>query len=591
MIFSLLFFTIFNYSLSYENLSLSSFLQNKLIGVEDKNSLLDFKESIESMSSIQGLFKLDSTLLSRSLYSKSDFVEGRLLKVIRGDNGFTHSTLSGKYLKQGLKDLKANKIESGQRELKFALDLDPSNRIVPLILLKYNIRDWRRVCEGLKGYFSTYRFFDNKVTLLINFMFFLIIFFALVYIALVILGLVRSVPFISEWVRVKMGINGLSVPALLFCLFVWLPILPFLAILTGISLMKMSRGVLIRLAFLSVILPLTTIYTYKVRLNADLDGPIYNSFKARYDPYNYGIDEPRSPYGYTVKGIEMGRNGELSRAELLFQKGYENKKSLIFLTNLSSVYFSKGQYEEALSLCKKIISMEPHNPIANLTMANIYLDQLDFEKASMYLDIAAKSGPEFTDRVPPVYQYPPDGWLFGSIVRVSGIIQYIKEGRVYYFFILAVFLLLLVFSRRSKDEFCPICGRIIIRGIKIEGEIICDICVKELSLTKSKSIRERLKRRIVKKSHRTARFGNFVMNMILPGSAHLYRKRWLTGVWLLFVTSLLLTIYIGPFYSLAGSTIQYRAFIGNNIYIFSLIFYYFIMLILTWRLTSYGNGR
>lgn len=591
MIFSLFFFAIFNYSLSYENLNLSSFLQNKLIGVEDGNSLLDFKKSIESMSSIQGLFKLDSTLLSHSLYSKSDFVEGRLLKVIRDDNGFVHSTLSGEYLKQGLKDLKANKIESGQRELKFALDLDPSNRIVPLILLKYNIRDWRRVCEGLKGYFSTYRFFDNKVTLLINFMFFLIIFFALVYIAFIISGLVRSVPFISEWVRVKMGINGLSVPALLFCLFVWLPILPFLAILTGISFVKMPRSVLIRLAFFSVILPLTTIYTYKVRSNADLDGPIYNSFKARYDPYNYGIDEPQSPYGYAVKGIEMGRNGELSRAELLFQKGYENKKSLIFLMNLSSVYFSKGQYEEALSLCKKIISMEPHNPIANLTMANIYLDQLDFEKASMYLDIAAKSGPEFTDRVPPVYQYPPDGWLFGSIFRVSGIIQYIKEGRVYYFFILAVFLLLLFFSRRSKDEFCPICGRIIIRGIKIEGEIICDICVKELSLTKSKSIRERLKRRIIKKSHRTARFGNFVMNIILPGSAHLYRKRWLTGVWLLFVTSLLLTIYIGPFYSLMGSTIQYRAFIGNNIYIFSLIFYYFIMLILTWRLTSYGNGR
>lgn len=580
-----------NYTIPDRDSKIKAFLSQRWLNMKSDSLLPDFRGVIDGMSSIDELYLLDSLMLSAALYSKSDFVESRLLKVIKCDDKFVHSSIARNYAKRGVLDLKAGNVDKAQRELKFALKSDPSNRNIPIILMKCNIPKWGKVCRNLWEYFYTYGFLDNRVSLIENIMFLFVIFLGLVYIAFVISGLFESVPFLSEWVRQRMKISNLWVPALLFSLFVWLPILIFLAILVGISFVKMSKKSLINLTVLSVIFPLAIAYTNQIKVNFSTDSPTYQVFKARCDPYNYRINESENPYGYVVKGIEAARMGELTRAESLFQKGYEEKESLIFLTNAASVYFKEGNYDDALSFCKKVVSLDPDNPISNLIMATIYLDRLDFDEVSEYIERATKSGPEFADRELPIYQYPPDSWLLSDIFRASGVGLYIKESKLYIFFILTVFFVILSSIKRLKDGLCPICGRILINSVKIGEEKVCDICADKLSVTESKSIRERLKRRTKNRSHRVTRLKNFIMNLIFPGSAHLYNRKSFTGIGLLLLGSVLLVIYVAPLYFSSSDVIQYKASIGNIIYRYSLIIYYLLVLLLTWRLGANGDRR
>jgi len=578
--------SILNYTIPKRNLKINSFLREEWLQMDSDSLTPGFREAVRDMDSISDLYLLDSLMLSNALYSKSDLVESELIKLIKNDNKFIHSTIANHYAKHGIQDLNAGDVDRGLHELNFALQLDPSRSSIPIILMKYNFS-----FRDLENYFSTYRFLNNKIRLIVNIMFLFIIFLVFLYFALVISGLFRSVPFLSEWVRQRMGIDDLWVPALLFAFFVWFPILTFLAILVGISLVKMTKKLFIRLAIISVIFPLTVAYINNIRVNFSSNSPAYHSFKARYDPYNYSINEPESPYGYAVKGIELARMGELSKSESLFQKGYNSNENLIFMVNLSSVYFSKGKYDESLNLCKKIISLDHDNPITNLTIANIYLIRLDFEEASIYLDRVTKSGSKFADRELPIYKYPPDTWLLSEIFGLRGIGQFIKGSKLYVSFILMVLFLILSFVKRLKDEFCPICDRILIKGVKIEGEKVCDICANKLTITESKSIRKRLKRLTKKKSHRMAIIKNFTMNLILPGTAHIYKNIWLVGIGLLLLGSVLLVIYIGPFYTNSGEIIRYETSTPNSIYRYIIILYYLLVSFLTWRLSADGDRR
>ena len=581
--------SILNYTIPNREIKINSFLSERWLRLESDSLVPDFIKAVEDVGSISDLYLLDSLVLLKGLYSKSDFIEGELLNLIKDDDEFIHSTISRNYLKRGILDLEAGIEEKGIRELRFSLLVDPSRRIIPIILMKYNFPIWGEVFKNLKEYFYTYIFLDNWISIIVKIMSLITIFLGTLYIAIVISGLFKSVPFLSEWVRQRMKISSLWIPALLFSLFVWLPILTFLAILIGISLIKLRKKSYIRLAIISFIFPLILAYTFEIKLNFSSNSPAYHSYKSRYDPYNYSIDEVEFPYGYAVKGVEMAMIGESSKAESLFEKGYENNESLIFLVNLSSLYFSENNYNDALAFSEKVVSIDPDNPIANLTMATIYLDRLDFEVVSKYIEIATKSGYEFAERELPIYQYPPDSWLLSEIFKVGGMGKFIKESKLYFFFILAVFFTVLSSIRRVQDEYCPICGRVLINSIKIEEKKVCDICAERLSMTESKSIRERLKRYTRRKSDRIALFKYFVMNLIFPGSAHIYGKKWLSGMVLLLLGSLLLFIYIGPFYSQSEEIMQYEISVGNNIFIYFIIFYYLLVLFLTWRLSTNGD--
>ncbi len=549
------------------------------------------KGSTIRINSIRGLYLSDSLFLSEALYPKSEAVEKRLIKEVRGNNGFIHSSLAERYLKMGKEDIKAGKIERGLWELKFAGKVDPSNTQVPLTLMKVNFPKRSKITDNLQDYFSSFRFLDNKVRLLKGFLFILIIFFGWISLSIIVAGFVRSVSFLSRWVEEKIRLNGGWVAALLFSFFVWLPILPFFMIILGSSFVKMTKRFMVKLAILLIILPVLIAYTNNLTDNFKSEKVIYQEFKAKFDPYNYKIKKPLSPFGYAVKGIKEAKKENFFIAESLFKKGYEKKKSLIFLVNLSSINYAQGNRDEALKLCEKVLSIEPDNSIANLTIANIYLDQLEFEKASMYFDRAGKRASDLSEGKLPLYQYPPDSWLLKYIFGAQGLIKYIKDSGLYLSIILGFFLLILAAIKRGKDEFCAICNRFIIGVRKIQDEKMCKSCASKLSLTNSKSIRERLKRHIRKRSGRFDILRNFVMNLLFPGSAHFYKKRWFAGLIIAFFVSLLIFIYFAPIYSASPGRLQSSTSIGNNLYRYLLIGFYVLLIVSTWRLEPHGNGR
>jgi tetratricopeptide (TPR) repeat protein len=587
----LLILTFLDYSIPNREYKVNLLLEKRWVDFGNDSLSSEFIRELENVNSIDELYLLDSLFLSKVLYSKSDFVESRLINLVRSNEEFIHTSLSDNYSRRGISDLKNNNEERGVRELNFSFELDPSRKSIPIILIKYYFPNWRKVLINLKKYFSTYEFLNNKVSIIINILYFIIIFLGVVYIAIIISGFFKTVPFLSEWVRQRMKISSLWIPAIIFALFVWLPVLMFIVIIAGISIIKLTKRAYIKLAIISFITPFLIAYTNSIKTNFSNNSSVYLSYKARYDPYNFSVDELKFPYAYAVKGIELAESAEFAEAESLFQKGYDNNESLIFMVNLASLNFSKENYGEALDLSKRIVNIDPENPIANLILATIYLDRLDFEEVTMYIERATRSGPEYAERELPIFQYPPDKWLIGKIFKASGMGNFIIGSKLYIFFILGIFFVVLSLIKRLKDDFCPICNRILINRVKIENEKICDVCALQLSMTDSKSIRERLKRYIRRRAYRIKLIKYLIMNLIFPGSAHLYKSKWFLGIILLFLGAIFLFVYAGPFYSEYEVTHQFEMSNLGYIFIYLLVIYYILLIFLTWRLTTDGNRR
>jgi hypothetical protein len=143
--------------------------------------------------------------------------------------------------------------------------------------------------------------------------------------------------------------------------------------------------------------------------------------------------------------------------------------------------------------------------------------------------------------------------------------------------------------KKEKEKYCPICNNLMLT-VKNE-EDMCLSCIKKLSLTKSKSIRERLKRRIKLKSFRVDKITNLLMNIIIPGSAHIYKKKYIEGMIISFFTAILLLILLNSVLFQVQESLQYRTYIGRNIFKIYFIFFYSFLMFLTWRLKPNGNGR
>jgi len=587
----LLIFTFSVYNITNREYKVNSLLENRWISFVNDSFSNEFTREVENLDSIDELYLLDSIFLSKGLYSKSDFVESRLIKLVRSNENFIHTSLSNNYSRRGILELKNNDEERGVRELNFAFKLDPSRKSIPIFLVKYYFPNWQKVLINLKKYFSTYVFLNNKLSIIINIIYFIIIFIGAIYIAIIISGFFKTVPFLSEWVRQRLKISSFWIPAVIFALFVWFPILIFIVIIAAISLIKLTKKSYTKLAIISFITPFLIAYTNSIKTNFSNNSSLYISYMARYDPYNFSIDELKFPYAYAVKGIELANSVEFIGAKSLFQKGYDNNGSLIFMVNLASLNFSQKNYSEALDLSKKIVNIDPENPIANLILATIYLDRLDFEEVTMYIEKATRSGPEYAERELPIYQYPPDKWLFGQIFKASRMGNFIVRSKLYIFFILGIFFVVLSLIKRLKDEFCPICDRVLINRVKIEDEKICDVCALQLSMTDSKSIRERLKRYIRRRTYRLKLIKYFIMNLIFPGSAHLFKNKWFLGIILILLGSILLFIYAGPFYSEYGVIHQFEMSNLGYIFIYLLVIYYILVIFLTWRLTINGDRR
>lgn len=565
------------------------YINEKWLTSDNKIATENIENVITRSNSVIELYHLDSLFLEYSLYNKSELVQEKILKKISGDYNYINTELSRKYEERGYNSIKNNRIDKGLRELNFAFKIDRSNQSVPLIMLKHNILNWKKSYQNIKRYFTTIRFPDNLIKLSINTLYLLIILTSVIIFSMILIGLFTSLSFIGYWIQQTFNISILWVPAILFSFFVWAPLPVFIVILAGISLVKIPRKAILTIGILMILLPVLLGLMINMIGKFKPDGPAYRILKARYDPYNYKILNPQEPYSYAVAGIENARSKNYERAKKLFKKGLEIKSDRIFTSNLASLHYVEGKIDSSITIFEKILDRDPDHPIANITMANIYLDELEFDKASMYLDKATKKGGEFNTREAPIYLYPPDLWVIRKSISVGEILNIIKNNKLYILLILGLFFIILsTMKNTASEKRCPLCGRF--KLFKKKSKEPCLKCKSELAVTKSKAIRESLKRKITRRKNKMKNIKNYIMNLIIPGSAHVFRSHISRGILFFIVLSILIGLYLGMIYPSEYSQFPYKTYIGESILMYLFIGFYIVVLFSTWRLSKHGNA-
>jgi len=548
-----------------------------------------FKDSLAIYSSFESLSKLDYRLLSNDLFEESKFVESKLIEIIRSKNDYINSALSNKYLKEGIEDLKNGSVERGKRKIIFASELDPLNRRILLMMVKVSFPNLIKVTKFSWKYFSTIKFLNNKIFMIKSLILFLILFSFWILIATIGASIVFSLSYITKWIQRTINFSGLWIGAILFSMFVWLPLQFVFLIIIAISLLKISKTNLIKCAAILFVLPFLISYSYIISNNFHPGSYLYREFKARFDPYVYNLDSPLTPYGYSIKGIEQARRGDLPGAENFFEKGYNIRRDINYWENLCSVYYALGDTSQAIKMCENVISRYPQNEIANITIIKMYYNQLNFDEATKHMERSGLQLFHISKKDPPLYKYPPERWLYKYVFVPRGLFRHLADKKLYFMIIIAICMTIMAVFKREEDYYCPICKSYMLADRKDEN--ICLVCFTKLSLTKSKTIRERLKRRIVGKANKVDRLTNLMMSLVIPGSAHFYKKKHLEGTIICFFAAVILLIFLNSVLSEPVEVLKYRTSIGNNIFKIAVVLFYSLVMFSSWRLKPHGNGR
>jgi len=548
-----------------------------------------FENALARTSSFEGLSKLDHRLLSKDLFKESEAAQKKLIEIVRKDNEYINSALANKYLNWGVEDLKEGNTKKGKRELIFARKLDPSNRRILLTIVKTSFPNLIQTTGNLWVYFSSFGYLNNKVFLVKSLILFLILFSFWVLLATIGASIAFSLTYITKWIQRKVNLNGLWIGAILFAMFVWLPLQYVFLIIVAISLLKMGKTDLIKSSVILFVFPFLLSYSYIISKNFNPDSYLYKEFKARSNPYAYNLDFPVTPYGYSIKAIERAKKGDFSAAKEFLEKGYNMRRDVNYLENLCSVYYAEGDTAKALNMCDNIILEYPDNQIAHITTIKTLFSQLKFDEADTHMK---KSGFRLTDvsnKELPIFNYPPVKWLYKYIFIPRGLFKNLAEKKLYLIIIIAICMFISTVFKKEEARYCPICKSCMLEDR--QNENLCMVCSTKLSLTKSKSIRERLKRRILAKAIKIDKLTNILMSLIIPGSAHIYKKKHLQGIFICFFVAIFILIFLYSIFYEPAENLKYRSYIGNNIFKTSVIVFYSILMFSSWRLEPHGNGR
>jgi len=548
-----------------------------------------FENALARTSSFEGLSKLDHRLLSKDLFKESEIVEEKLIGIVRKDNEYINSALANKYLNWGVEDLKEGNTKKGKRELIFARKLDPSNRRILLTIVKTSFPNLIQTTGNLWVYFSSFGYLNNKVFLVKSLILFLILFSFWVLLATIGASIAFSLTYITKWIQRKVNLNGLWIGAILFAMFVWLPLQYVFLIIVAISLLKMNRTDLIRSAVILFVLPFLLSYSYIISKNFNPSSYLYKEFKARSNPYACNFDYPVTPYGYSIKAIELAKKGDFSAAKEFLEKGYNMRRDVNYLENLCSVYYAEGDTARALNMCDNVILEYPGNKIAHITTIKTLFDQLKFDEADTHMKKSGFRLSDISNKEPPIFNYPPVKWLYKYIFIPRGLFKNLAEKKLYFIIIIAICMFISTVFKKEEDRYCPICKSYMLEDR--QNENLCMLCSTKLSLTKSKSIRERLKRRILAKAIKIDKLTNILMSLIIPGSAHIYKKKHLQGIFICFFVAIFILIFLYSIFYEPAENLKYRSYIGNNIFKISVIVFYSILMFSSWRLEPHGNGR
>jgi len=312
-------------------------------------------------------------------------------------------------------------------------------------------------------------------------------------------------------------------------------------------------------------------------------------YKLRYDPINSGVRSINNPYNMWLTGIQFLKNGKYLEARNDFRDllGSERKKSDV-LNNIGLTYYFEGKLDSALVLFKSALEYDPRNSVYNFNIAHVYSRMLKFQEASNHFKMARDVQDRGSNGIE---TYPPDKWVYEVFIPHGWVKRYINNSIIVTFCFGIFLIILFPFVRQKNRGKCSVCSSPLIIDLELEEKKVCERCYKILSQSRSKGVRERLKRKIIKRATNIFSLKVFLLNLLLPGTAHFETGFWGGGlIYILFVAALIISRLSNKFLIIT-QTFEFKSYFGIISWYIFLFITYIVVLISTGRISERGYGR
>ena len=566
-----------------------AYARGEIRRLQKQNSDQFYTNAIERANRYDELFLLDKMFIRLNLLKYSKNVESKILNSLKSSNVVANFPLSKLYEELGLEFIRNGKTQKGIHTLEFAARIAPPRSSLNLVLMKaYFPLNVAKSFYYFGRYFSSVRFFFDRILLYSNMLTFLTVFFALFIISIMLNGFIDSVTYLSRLFSISTGLKQGWIPAAIFSLFVFIPLKYFIFVFIIFSLLKIGRGKGILVGSLAVLMVCTMIVNMPLK-NAYSNKNWEYFYKLRYDPVNSEVKSIHHPYNIWLVGIHFLKNGKYSDARNEFRTllGSERKKSDV-LNNIGLTYYFEGELDSALVLFKSTLEYDPKNSVYNFNIAHVYSRMLEFEKASNHFNMAKGIQDRESEGIE---TYPPDRWVYEVFMSHNWVKRYAN------IFIIATFcfgiflIILFLFIRQKNSSICSVCGSPLVIDLELEEKKVCERCYKILSQSRSKGVRERLKRKIIKRATNIFSLKVYLLNLFLPGTAHVGTDFWGNGsIYILLVTALIVSRLSNKILIIT-QTYEFKSYFGTVSWYILLAITYISILISTRRISERGYGR
>jgi len=547
-----------------------------------------YREAIKRAKTLNQLFLIHVLLIYRNIYSFDSEIMDKMILLLNKHNLRADLMISGKYEEMAIQEYNLGNIERSLHLFRYANLLAPMIRRIPLEGAKASLRYKKAsFVSFLNSYISSIKFVNNRYVFYYNIIVIMGLFLLFVGISLISWGFVDSISFMARAFRIKTPFRMFWVPGVIWTLFVFLPLRLFLIIAFLITLLRIGkqRGIWAGLLLVMSGLLFTGMNSISPYLK---DNKKKEIILAYYDPVHVNFkDIGETKFTRWLYGIKLLKTGRYYEARQVFKNLKVHRQYRDELSNNIGVsYFLEGKYDSALVYFKAAEEKGRNSPVYIFNMAKTYTNLLEFQKASQYFSKLKGSQKKNSDIIE---VYPPLSWYRETIFRMrkSSIPPNLLCILIAGFVLLATS----IPKRARGDMYCSVCGTVLVISLELEEKKVCEKCYIALAQSHSRGIRERIKKKIKRRTDTIIQIKNLIFNILFPGIAHINNGFVLNGLFY----SMLYTLLIVSRYSdklLITESGFNIALMESSAAWFALLVIFFIFLIIsTGRVSEYGSGR
>ncbi len=558
-----------------------------------------YRKAIEYSRDFGSLFLLERIFNSSGLDTWKERTRKKIIEILRKKGNEKFCLLSLFYENEGDSLIKLGMEEEGIRDYLFSHELDPYRRSLILKLAKVTFfRDKREGFNWLMRYFFSLFLFPN-LPYLFHFSYrILILFLSLLSLSFILYFLSRNLPNLSVFLEEKTPLTRFMVSFLLLSLVVWLH--PLLSLFVLIFLVfffspRSERGYLILPLSFVFLLPFLLSVDKTFEIEGSEGGRVHSIITLELEPYSPLVIDKRyekDPVYLLAYGNSLKKEKRFEEALKIYRRGYNSSHAAHFYNNTGSIFYIWQEYDSAFYYYSKAAELAPHRAEPHFNLGLVYLKKLMFENARKEMKIATGIDYSLTEiqikeNPLPVDMGPGKGEVLRRLFSSFYIPSTIFNLSLFVFFLFPILIFALSFFFKSFEEKrCSLCLSPVFKKKRgIDDLEVCTRCYTKLIATKSKGIRERLKRKIRMKRRELFIWKALLLNLLLPGTGFYILEKKGRAVVYVFVFSLLLSAFLSKYLFLPEPFARpVPPYVGNLVlYIITGLFYIYLVHVTIWE--------